>query len=192
MGSVQNGDDFSTGPEPLVIVGVGLRLPGDIHTLEDLWTLLADKKSTRCKTPSNRFNVGAFYNEHGGGSTLRNEYGHYLAESTNFKHLDLSMFSVGKKEANILDPQEKLLLEVVYECMQNAGQANWRGKNIGCFVGTFGEVGLILRSLFLDISYLSVDNFRTGPICTRKILKLVDFLDRIEYVGNTTLLYLTE
>lgn len=45
-----------------------------------------------------------------------------------------------KKELEVLDPQGRLLLEVVYECMQNAGQTEWRGKDIGCFVGVFGEL----------------------------------------------------
>lgn len=154
-----DGLNASTTTEPLAIVGVGLRLPGDIHTLEDLWTLLTEKKSTRCKTPSNRFKIEAFYNEKGGAGTVRTEYAHYLAESTNFKHLDLSMFSLGKKEANLLDPQEKLLLEVVYECMQNAGQAEWRGKNIGCFVGTFGEVSLFLKFVPTQLITLGLVRF---------------------------------
>ena len=42
-------------------------------------------------------------------------------------------------DASKLDPQQRLLLEVVWECMENAGQTDWQGKNIGCYVGTFGE-----------------------------------------------------
>jgi acyl transferase domain-containing protein len=38
-----------------------------------------------------------------------------------------------------LDPQQRLLFEVIWECMENAGQTGWRGKDIGCYVGVFGE-----------------------------------------------------
>ncbi|KAE8381596.1 polyketide synthase [Aspergillus bertholletiae] len=42
-------------------------------------------------------------------------------------------------EASQSDPQQLLLMEVVWECMESAGQVDWRGKEIGCFVGSFGE-----------------------------------------------------
>jgi acyl transferase domain-containing protein len=126
--------------EPLAIVGVGLRLPGGIHTTEDLWSLLVEKRSTRCKVPKDRFNISAFYSKSGKPGAMRTEYGHFLAESDNLRHLDTHMFSMVKKEVEVLDPQGKMLLEVVYECMQNAGQTDYRGDNIGCFVGVFGEV----------------------------------------------------
>lgn len=126
--------------EPLAIVGVGLRLPGGIHTTEDLWSLLVEKKSTRCKIPKDRFNSEAFYSKSGRVGATGTEYAHFLAESDNLQHMDTSMFSMGREDTKALDPQIKMLMEVVYECMQNAGQGNWRGKNTGCFVGVFGEV----------------------------------------------------
>lgn len=39
-----------------------------------------------------------------------------------------------------MDPQQRLALEVVYECLQNSGTIKWRGKNIGTYFGIFGEV----------------------------------------------------
>jgi acyl transferase domain-containing protein len=126
--------------EPLAIIGMGFRLPGGIHTAEDLWSVLVDKRSTRCKVPKDRFNISAFYSNSGQPGALRSEYAHFLAESDDLRHLDTNMFPNAEKHANVFDPQEKMLLEVVYECMQNAGQTNWQGDNIGCFVGVFGEV----------------------------------------------------
>ena len=38
-----------------------------------------------------------------------------------------------------MDPQQRLLLEVVFECLESSGTTSWQGKNIGCYVGTFGE-----------------------------------------------------
>lgn len=46
---------------------------------------------------------------------------------------------MSRSEISQLDPQQKLLLEVVYECMESAGQSNWRGSKVGCYVGVFGE-----------------------------------------------------
>jgi acyl transferase domain-containing protein len=126
--------------EPLAIVGVGMRLPGRIHSTEDLWSLLVTKGSTRCEVPKDRFNVEAFFSSSGRSGAVRTKCGHFLTEPSCLMHLDTHMFPVMRKELEVLDPQERLLLEVVYECMQNGGQRDWRGKDIGCFVGTFGEV----------------------------------------------------
>lgn len=139
------GDNTSTcgGPsilEPLAIVGTGMRLPGEIHSTEDLWSLLVEKKSTRSRVPQDRFDANAFYSSSGRPGALRNVFGHFLTEPDCLKHLDTHMFPMLKKELEVLDPQERLLLEVVYECMQNGGQTGWRGEAIGCFVGVFGEV----------------------------------------------------
>jgi len=43
-----------------------------------------------------------------------------------------------------MDPQQRLALEVVYECLENSGAVQWRERNIGTYVGIFGEVGFYL------------------------------------------------
>jgi acyl transferase domain-containing protein len=49
---------------------------------------------------------------------------------------------MSKAEVEKLDPQQRMLLEVVWECMENADQRGWRGSNTGVFVGTWGDVSL--------------------------------------------------
>jgi len=44
-----------------------------------------------------------------------------------------------RDEVGRSDPQQRLMLEVVRECMEDAGETNWRGKRIGCYMGNFGE-----------------------------------------------------
>lgn len=132
-GSGQTKDD-------IVIVGMGMRLPGGIRTGEDLWSLLVEKRSTRGKVPPGRFNAAAFCGESPNPRLASSEYGHFLAEDDALGDFDTSFFRMSKIESEILDPQQRLLLEVVYECMQNGGQGQWRGENIGCFVGVWGDV----------------------------------------------------
>jgi len=135
-------NDFSI-LEPIAVVGMGMRLPGGIHTAEDFWQLLVEKRSTRCRVPSDRFDIDAFHDPTGKAGSVAFEYGHFLAESDNLEHLDTSFFSMSRKEVQILDPQQRMILEVVHECMDNAGQANWRGKDIGVYVGVWGEVSIV-------------------------------------------------
>jgi acyl transferase domain-containing protein len=127
--------------EPIAIVGMGMRLPGKVHTSDQLWQLLMDKKAARSKIPASRFNVKGFRSTDGTPGTMAVEEGHFLDDDDHLEHFDISLFSAGQKEVEAVDPQQKMLAEVVWECMENAGQANWRGTNIGVFVGAFGDVG---------------------------------------------------
>ena len=44
-----------------------------------------------------------------------------------------------KLEAERLDPQQRQLLEIARECFESAGEVEYHGASIGCFVGNFGE-----------------------------------------------------
>ena len=145
--------------EPIAIVGMALRLPGKIHTPEALWDLIINKKTTRGSVPKSRYNIDGFYADSKRPGSIGVKYGHFLDDSDALDALDASLFSMSKSEVEKLDPQQRMLLEVVWECMENAGQQNWRGGNTGVFVGTWGDV-----SPYLVLSHPSLfaDHDRTG------------------------------
>lgn len=125
-------------PPPIAIIGMGMRLPGRVNGETDFWDLLVNKKNGRCVVPADRYNIDAFYSPAGGHGTVKTKHGYFL-EHVDLQHLDASFFSMNTSEVAKLDPQQRLLLEVIWECMENGGQVGWRGKNIGCYVGVFGE-----------------------------------------------------
>lgn len=59
---------------------------------------------------------------------------------------DNSFFTLTKKELQKTDPQQRLLLEVSRECLEDAGEVNYRGKEIGCYIGNFGDDWLIMSA----------------------------------------------
>lgn len=64
----------------------------------------------------------------------------YFLNDINLAEADTSFWSMTRKEIEEMDPQQRLALEVVYECFQNSGTTKWKGKNIGSYFGIFGEV----------------------------------------------------
>ncbi|KAL7786787.1 putative polyketide synthase [Trichoderma ceciliae] len=145
-------------PPAIAIVGIGLKLPGGITTTKEYWDLLVNKRSTRTQVPGNRFDAHAFQSGLGTPGTLKSTYGHYL--ECDLEKWDASFFSMSKAEVEKLDPQHRLLLEVIWECMENGGQKNWRGRNIGCYVGVFGEDWLDLYAK--DPQHLGMHRILTG------------------------------
>lgn len=132
--STANGSTF----EPVAIVGMAMRLPGRVHNATDFWNLLINKKSGLCEVPQDRFNIDGFYNPSGKSGTLAFNHGYFL-DDIDLRQFDTNAFPIPKKELERLDPAQRQLIQVAYECMENAGCTSWRGSNMGCWVGEFGE-----------------------------------------------------
>jgi acyl transferase domain-containing protein len=75
-------------------------------------------------------------------------FARYFLEHVDLTAMDTSFWSITGKEIGEIDPQQRLALEVVYECLQNSGTTKWHGRNIGTYFGTFGEVGYRNTDLF--------------------------------------------
>lgn len=127
------------GMMPIAICGMALRLPGGLASPQDLWKFLLAKGDARGRVPKSRYNVSAFHSTDGKPGTVATEYGYFLDENVDLGALDTSFFSMTRSEVERADPQQRLLLEVARECFEDAGVTNWRGKTIGCYVGSFGE-----------------------------------------------------
>ncbi|CAK4032116.1 polyketide synthase [Lecanosticta acicola] len=125
--------------EPIAICGLACRLPGGSNTPSKFWDLLAAGKSGKCDVPQSRFNVDGFYHPDGSGrpGSMFTKGGYFLQDD--IREFENSLFGISNVEATYMDPQQRKLLEVVFECLENAGipleQAS--GSNTGVYVGNF-------------------------------------------------------
>lgn len=123
---------------PVAICGMAMRLPGGIRNDDDLYQFLFHGKDARSIIPEDRYNVDAFYSPHGKDGTISTKQGYFLNDM-DYSNLDLSMFTFSAAEAEQVDPNHRLVLEVVREAFESAGESEWRSKNIGTYVGLFTE-----------------------------------------------------
>lgn len=124
--------------ETLVAVcGVALRAPGGIRNTADYWDLLVSGKDARGPIPPSRYNIDGFDDSLGGRGPIKTRFGYFLEDD--LSQIDTSFFSMSRKEVERCDPQQRFLLEVSREALEDAGEVDYRGKNIACFVGTFGD-----------------------------------------------------
>jgi acyl transferase domain-containing protein len=122
---------------PIAICGMGVRLPGGIRSASDLFHFLANKGDARNIVPETRYNVESFYDPEGKPGSVITKYGYYL--DVDLAHFDSSMFSISNAELAAMDPSQRLLLEVTREALEAAGETDFRGKDIGTFIGDFTE-----------------------------------------------------
>ncbi|MFE3590627.1 SDR family NAD(P)-dependent oxidoreductase, partial [Streptomyces niveus] len=128
--------------EPLAIVGVGLRMPGDADDLDSLWKVLAEGRDTVREIPADRFDADAYYDpspDIEGTTYVR--HASFLNDVTSF---DAAFFGVSPREAEPMDPQHRLLLETAWNSLEDAGirPGDLKDSRTGVFVGAgVGEYG---------------------------------------------------
>lgn len=110
--------------EPVAVIGVGCRFPGDIDGPERLWDFLTEKKCAITAYPDRRFTNAGTFAESGG----------FLKDVAGF---DNRFFDIPPDEALRMDPQQRLLLEVSWEALEHAGiiPESLRLSRTGVFVG---------------------------------------------------------
>ncbi|KAH9810134.1 Hybrid NRPS-PK synthetase [Teratosphaeria destructans] len=135
-----------TAPEPIAVVGSSCRFPGGASSPSKLWHLLKNPKDLLADIPNSRLGLGAFYHEDGEhhGSTNVVPKAYLLHEDPRL--FDAPFFNINPMEADSCDPQHRLLMESVYECMESAGyslesmQGSATSVYVGCMTNDYHDI----------------------------------------------------
>ncbi|KAF2839930.1 ketoacyl-synt-domain-containing protein [Patellaria atrata CBS 101060] len=122
--------------EPIAIIGAACRLPGEVSSLGNLWDMVSHEKTGHCKVPADRWDADVWHHPDADRKgSIAVKHGYFLKQD--ISQFDAPFFSTTAKEAASMDPMKRLLLEVSYESIENAGIPVERLMNsqTGCYVG---------------------------------------------------------
>ena len=121
--------------EPIAVVGMACRFPGDISTPEALWDLLTEGRDAIDDIPADRWETYT-QSRPGNGAAMRDttRRGGFLTDVAGF---DAEFFQITPREAELIDPQQRLVLETSWEALEHAGipPHTLAGTDAGVFMG---------------------------------------------------------
>ncbi|MFC5819174.1 type I polyketide synthase [Nonomuraea harbinensis] len=121
--------------EPVAVVGIGCRLPGDARSPDEFWDLLCSGRNTTGPLPAERWRRYENRSPED-AAALRDavRHGSFLSDIEGF---DAEFFGLSPREAELMDPQQRILMETAWEALEHAGLPPHRlaGTDAGVFVG---------------------------------------------------------
>lgn len=121
--------------EPLAVIGMACRFPGGCNSPSDYWQLLSEGKHGVREVPAERWSVNDYFDPSPDApGKMSTRFAGFIGEVRDF---DADFFGVAPREAESLDPQHRLALEVAWEALEDAGQAGPRlyGSRTGVYLG---------------------------------------------------------
>ena len=123
--------------EPIAIVAMGCRYPGDVRSPEDLWSLVAEGRDAVGPFPADRgWGLDSMFDADpdSPGTSYVSEGG-FIHDVAQF---DAPFFGISPREALAMDPQQRLTLELAWETFERGGIAphSLAKQQVGVFLGS--------------------------------------------------------
>jgi hybrid polyketide synthase/nonribosomal peptide synthetase ACE1 len=130
--------------EPIAVIGSGCRFPGGSDNPSKLWSMIEKPNHISSKPPSSRFDIDPFYHPVGAHhGTTNATHSYWLDESdrTSINKFDAGFFNIQPSEVDSMDPQQRMLMEVVYDSLCAAGQPmdKLHGSDTAVYVGMMSD-----------------------------------------------------
>ncbi|MCG8475006.1 MAG: SDR family NAD(P)-dependent oxidoreductase [Cytophagales bacterium] len=167
-------DQTKTQKEPIAIVGIGCRLPGNIKGPQSYWEALKNGVDGIREVPADRWSVEDYYDPNPNkAGKMKTKKGGFLDSIDQF---DAEFFKLFPKEAERMDPQQRMLLESAFEALEDGGMKleEFKKTRTSVFMGVF-------MNDYWDIQASSLQRERISPHVPMGV-SLTSIANRISYL----------
>ena len=162
----------------VAVVGIGCRFPGRVGNPNEFWEFLENGGNGICEVPKDRWDIDRHYSpDNRKAGNIYVKRGGFLADR-GIDTMDPQFFGISPREAAFIDPQQRLLMEVSWEALEDAGivPSQIAGSRTGVFVGVFNHDYEILHQSTTEHRNMgphSMTGF-AASICANRISYLFD------------------
>lgn len=146
------------GTSDIAIVGISGRMPQS-DDLNEFWAHLIENEDLITEIPQDRWDLNTINYEE---KKLNIKYGGFLK---NIRQFDAEFFKISPREAELMDPQQRILLEEVWHLFEDAGYkvSDLSGRRTGVFIGAGNDDynELIAKSNIEIDSYAATGNYQS-------------------------------
>ncbi|XP_061777612.1 phenolphthiocerol synthesis polyketide synthase type I Pks15/1 [Nerophis ophidion] len=153
--------------DDIAVIGIGCNFPGG-DGLNNFWRVLSKGENCVVDIPADRFDRNSWYDaddkKPGKTQTCK------AALIDGFNEFDHKFFGIAEAEADVMDPQQKLLLQCAYRALEDAGIPMERisGSRTGVYIGLMNRDYEMLRSNRADtISHYNATGTATSIAANR-------------------------
>ncbi|HEX5338886.1 MAG TPA: beta-ketoacyl synthase N-terminal-like domain-containing protein, partial [Gallionella sp.] len=168
--------------EPVAIIGVSGMMPGS-DDLDEFWENLKSGRNLIGAMPAGRWDWQGYYGEQQAAAQDL-LWGGFLNNVDKFDNL---FFALSPKEAELMDPQQRLFLQTVWSTIENAGYAvsDLAGSNTGLFVGvSCHDYEQALHKTRVKIEAHTSTSLMVHSILANRLSYLLDFHGPSEIVDT--------
>lgn len=172
MTTTSNMEQGAPADGDIAVIGIDCRFPGAGDAAQ-FWDNLAGGVNSIREVPAGRFDWRKYFGDPREPNRTNSKWGGFIDDVDKF---DNDFFHVSPTEAQLMDPQQRLMLELCWGCLEDAGYlpASLAGSDTGVFVGV---AGLDYREL-LEARLPSVEAHRsTGNYLSLVANRVSYFLD---------------
>ncbi|PPQ69908.1 hypothetical protein CVT24_003242 [Panaeolus cyanescens] len=153
--------------EPIAIIGMAVNMPSATN-VSQLWDLLENGRNTAQEIPMHRFDFTEYTAPINSGRSMKACHGSFLDDIDGF---DNRFFNISPREAKSMDPQQRILLHVAYNALEDAGYVPnstpaFNSETFGCYIGaaTYDYIQNLRNEIDVYYSTGTLGTFLSGRL----------------------------
>jgi myxalamid-type polyketide synthase MxaD len=142
--------------DPIAIIGMACRFPGGANSPDEFWQLLENGTDAISRVPDNRWDVDEMFDaDPSAPGKLNSRWGGFIDSVDQF---DAGFFGISPREATQMDPQQRLMLEVAWEALENAGltKKDLAGSRTGVYIGIHSHSADYTLRQYADLNAVDI------------------------------------